>query len=198
MLTTIIIIFIAFLAIRWAMKKAKTKDKPLWSIGYALYFLTDIFTQGYDSDEALGRVVATSRNGMPDLSDFSSQHVIVGLKAYANAQGEISKLNSPSVIQSLSEAVAVEARTTLQMATSQSNIAIFFKNFDPDISDERLKGFTEDAMNSIQQKPLSEEGKYTLHELVKSYLMRSFERHHKKDFYSFAAESSQKLVSETV
>lgn len=96
MLTTIIIIFIAFLAIRWAMKKPKAKDKPLWSIGYALYFLTDIFTQGYDSDEALGRVVATSRNGMPDLSDFSSQHVIVGLKAYANAQGRAIAFGSRS------------------------------------------------------------------------------------------------------
>lgn len=197
MLTTIIIILIAFLAIRWAMKKAKKKDKPLWSIGYALYFLTDIFTHGYDNDEALGRVVAASRSGMPNLADFSSQHVIVGLKVYANAQGEIGKLNSPTVIQSLSEALSVEARTTLQMATSRSNIAGFIKDFDPDISDEHLKSSTEEVVNSIQQKPLSEEGKHTLHQLVESYLMRSFEMYHKKDFYSFAAEASQKLVGET-
>lgn len=52
-------------------------------------------------------------------------------------------------------------------------------------------------MNSIQKEPLSEEGKYTLHELVKSYLMRSFERRHKKDFYSFAAEASEKLVGDS-
>jgi hypothetical protein len=201
MLTTIVILAIALIAILWLKNKSKTQkvkdEKPIWAIGYAQYFLTEIFTRGHDSDEALARVVAASRNGIPSLADFSSQHVIVGLKAYANAQGDISKLNSPSVIQSLSEAVAVEARTALQMATSQSNITIFFKDFDPDISDERLKSVTEDAMNSIQKKPLSEEGKYTLHELVKSYLMRSFERRHKKDFYSFAAEASEKLVGDS-
>lgn len=201
MLTTIVILAIAIIAILWLKSKSKpqkiTYEKPIWAIGYAQYFLTEIFTRGHDSDEALARVVAASRNGIPNLADFSSQHVIVGLKAYANAQGDISKLNSPSVIQSLSEAVSVEARTALQMATSQSNITIFFKDFDPDISDERLKSVTEDAMNSIQKEPLSEEGKYTLHELVKSYLMRSFERRHKKDFYSFAAEASEKLVGDS-
>lgn len=201
MLTTIFILAIALIAILWLKNKSKTQkitdEKPIWAIGYAQYFLTEIFTRGHDSDEALARVVAASRNGIPNLADFSSQHVIVGLKAYANAQGDISKLNSPSVIQSLSEAVSVEARTALQMATSQSNITSFFKDFDPDISDERLKSDTEDAMNSIQKEPLSEEGKYILHELVKSYLMRSFERRHKKDFYSFAAEASEKLVSDS-
>lgn len=201
MLTTIVILSIALIAILWLKNKFKTQkitdEKPIWAIGYAQYFLTEIFTRGHDSDEALARVVAASRNGIPNLADFSSQHVIVGLKAYANAQGDISKLNSPSVIQSLSEAVSVEARTALQMATSQSNITSFFKDFDPDISDERLKSVTEDAMNSIQKEPLSEEGKYTLHELVKSYLMRSFERRHKKDFYSFAAEASEKLVGDS-
>lgn len=201
MLTIIMILVVAFIAILWLKNKSKAQraeaEKPVWSIGYALYFLTEIFTRGHDKDEALGRVVAAGKNGLPNLADVSSQHVIVGLKAYANAQGDISKLNNSPVIQSLSDAVAVEARTTLQMATSQSNIAIFFKDFDPDISDERLKRFTEDAMNSIQQKPLSEEGKHTLHELIKSYLMRSFERRHKKDFYSFAAEASQKLVGDS-
>lgn len=201
MLTTIVILAIALIAILWLKNKSKTQkitdEKPIWAIGYAQYFLTEIFTRGHDSDEALARVVAASRNGIPNLADFSSQHVIVGLKAYANAQGDISKLNSPSVIQSLSEAVSVEARTALQMATSQSNITSFFKDFEPDISDERLKSVTEDAMNSIQKEPLSEEGKYTLHELVKSYLMRSFERRHKKDFYSFAAEASEKLVGDS-
>lgn len=201
MLTTITILVIAFIAALWLKNKSKAQrakdEKPLWSIGYALYFLTEIFTKGHDNEEALERVVAASRSGMPNLADFSSQHVIVGLKAYANAQGDISKLNSPSVIQSLSEAVAVEARTTLQMATSKSNIALFFKDFDPDISDESLKRFTEDAVNSIQQEPLSEEGKHTLYELNKSYLMRAFERHHKKDFYSFAADASQKLVGDS-
>lgn len=201
MLTTIFILAIALIAILWLKNKSKTQkitdEKPIWAIGYAQYFLTEIFTRGHDSDEALARVVAASRNGIPNLADFSSQHVIVGLKAYANAQGDISKLNSPSVIQSLSEAVSVEARTALQMATSQSNITSFFKDFDPDISDERLKSDTEDAMNSIQKEPLSEEGKYILHELFKSYLMRSFERRHKKDFYSFAAEASEKLVSDS-
>lgn len=201
MTTTIIILLIVLIAILWLKRGSKEHsikdEKPLWSIGYALYFLTEIFTKGHDKDEAVGRVVAASRNGLPNLADFSSQHVIVGLKVYANSQGDVSKLNSPSVIQSLSEAVAVEARTTLQMATSQSNIASFFKDFDPDISDERLKSFTEEAVNSIQQKPLSEEGKHTLHELVKSYLMRSFESYHKKDFYSFAAEASQKPIGDS-
>ena len=201
MLTTIVILAIALIATLWLKNKSKTQkitdEKPIWAIGYAQYFLTEIFTRGHDSDEALARVVAASRNGIPNLADFSSQHVIVGLKAYANAQGDISKLNSPSVIQSLSEAVTVEARTALQMATSQSNITSCFKDFDPDISDGRLKSVTEDAMNSMQKEPLSEEGKYTRHELVKSYLMRSFERRHKKDFYSFAADASEKLVGDS-
>ena len=201
MLATIIILVVALIAILWLKNKSKTQkikdEKPIWAIGYAQYFLTEIFTRGYDKDEALVRVVAASRNGMPNLADFSSQHVIVGLKAYANAQGEISKLDSPSVIQSLSEAIAVEADTTLQMATSQFNIARSFKDFDPDISDERLDSFTEEALKAIHQKPLSAEGKQTLHELIKSYLFRVFEERHKKDFYSFAAEASQKLVGDS-
>ena len=133
---------------------------------------------------------------MPNLADFSSQGVIVGLKAYANAQGEISKIRNPSVIQSLSEAIAVEARTALQMATSRSNIAFLIKEFDPDVSDEHLRSSTEEVINSIQKNPLSEEGKHTLHQLLERYLMRSFESHHKKDFYSFSVEASQKLVGE--
>jgi hypothetical protein len=71
MLTTIIILVIAFIVILWLKNKSKAQrakdEKPLWSIGYALYFLTEIFTRGHDNDEALERVVAASRNGMPTL-----------------------------------------------------------------------------------------------------------------------------------
>lgn len=196
MLTTIIIILVAFFIIRWATNRKKIKERPSWSIGYALYYLTDIFTYEYDKDEALGRVVMASRDGMPNLENFSNQRIIVGLKSYANAQGEISKINSATVIQSLSEALAVEARTTLQIATSRLYISDFIKGFEPDISEKDLENATEELSKSIQQKPLSDAGKQAIHQLVESYLMSSFERYHKKDFFSFAADAAQGLVGE--
>lgn len=200
MLTIIVMLVIALILIMWVKNKSKANiiqnNKPFWAIGYALYFLTDIFTQGHDQDEALGRVLAASKDGIPDLAEFPSQHVIFGLKAYANTHDEISKIGSPFVIRALSEVVAVEARTTLRMATSKHNISSFIREFDQEISDERLEKLTEDTTKSIQQRPLSEEGKQALHALLKSYLMRSFERYHKKDFYSFSADASQKLVGD--
>lgn len=201
MLITITTLVIALIVILWLKGKSKTrrvKDrKPIWSIGYALYFLTDIFTRGHNYGEALEYIITASRKGLPSLADATGQHLIVGLKAYANAQGELRKLNDPLVIQALSEAVAVEARTALQMAISRLNIEHFIKSSDPEIRNSDLKNTSEEILQSIQKNPLKEDGQHTIYRLVEHFLMRSFERHHGQEFYIFASVASQKLVDDS-
>lgn len=198
MMTAIVILALTLLSIRWFRKRSKHRryqdSKPSWSIGYALYFLIEGFTHSVSNKEALYYVAAASRNGLPNLNDMSSQSVLVGLKAYANTQGELNKLNNPLVVLALSEAVAVEARTALQMATAQSNIESYLKECKPDINDDDLQRTTRELSANIQKPALNEEGEFALYELLKHYLNRSFERRHGKSIYDFSYEALQKLA----
>lgn len=201
MLTTITTLVIALVVILWLKGKSKARSvkdiKPLWSLGYAQYFLTDIFNRGCNDREVLDYITTYGQKGLPSLADATAQHIIVGLKAYADAQGELRKLNDPLVIQALSEAVAVEARTALKMAVSPSSIELFIKSGDPDITESSLKNTSDEISRSIRQNPMNKDCEYIICRLVEHFLMRSFERRHGQEFYTFASAATQKLVDDS-
>lgn len=200
MLTIIAILTFIIVTVLWFRKRPKperiTDGKPSWAIGYALFFLTDIFTRGVSNNEVLNYIVGASRDGLPNLTAVASQSAVVGLKAYANTQGELSKINTPFVISSLSEAVAVEARTALQMATTQANIESYLKVYAPDINDVDLQQSSRELSDTIQKTTMNEEGTFALCELLKHYLERSFERRHGKSRHDFSYDALQKLTGQ--
>ncbi|NDW47479.1 hypothetical protein [Ruegeria sp. PrR005] len=198
MLITVLVVVVIFVSFQWFRKRRelnRRKDsKPDWAIGYARYFLCDVISRVQNDEEVLSLFVNASRKGLPDLNDFSSQSTIVGLKAYANSQGDLSRLNDQSAILSLSQAVAVEAQTALQMAASRPNIDSYLKEFDPNISDAALQDAAQDIFVAVHRPILTADGKRALCELLRHYLMRFFERQHGKPFYEYATHASQKLA----
>lgn len=205
MLTTILTIVLLFFAFKWFQKKRVLNrmqyKKPSWAIGYAQYHLCRLFTYHYGSgsDWVLHLFVNASKQGLPNLNDLSreSQSALVGLKAYANMQGELSKLSEPLTVQSLSQVVAVEARTALQMATARININSYIKTSDPDTSEEDLQNAGEEILTAIQKPILTEDDKHVVHgllmELLRHFLLQSFARRHGKKFDDFDIQALEKL-----
>jgi|GEM_PF-6480354 hypothetical protein len=199
MLTTLLIVVLVFVAIRWLHKKRVLRriedSKPTWAIGYALYHLCRFISRRPDGDEILHFFSSAMQKGLPDLNDITSQSAIVDLKAYANSQGELSKLNNPLVVQSLSQAVAVEARTAFHMATSRLNIDSYMEVFNTDMSDAERQETAQEIYLSLRRPVLTADSKYALQELLRHYLMCAFERRHGNTFFEYSVKATQELAA---
>jgi hypothetical protein len=169
--------------------------RPDWAIGYAQYVLTDLFSSS-DRDQILETIKTAAETGLPNLDSPGAQHIIVGLKSYANMQGELNKLNNPLVIKALSQAVATEARVALQMATSKRNMELMIKSQHPDISQEDLADDIQRVTQGLQERPLQEDGKDLYLDLLEGHLKRQFESYHTQDIFSFSQEALNKYIGD--
>lgn len=200
MLTTILIFAVLLVVARWWLRRSKLQriqaSKPSWAVGYAMFFLADAFVRSGRHEDAFNHVVLAGEAGLSNLTSATFQDTLVGMRAYANAHGDLGRLGDPLVMQALSGAVAVEARTALSLATSRRNIDIYLKESASDMKEIDRRNLGQKIHDCIREPMLGEEEKEVLYWLVWGYLSRSFERHHGKPFEEFSCHILEKYAGD--